>query len=343
MATSLLEYIRSDRRGPKAHRIELEAMGDALLHSAIEGLDAVDGDHEQAIERLRQRIGERVATVSGRAVAEQRGYVTTGRSRAPRPLRRRVARWSFAAGLLLCVATAGLLLYLRDETPDAPLLAEILECPSGDSLHMPLDMLAYGPALNEALAEAGDASVAEQAEQLTVPVVVPDAKARDEAAPQRVRDRSAANAEVKASHVAEPVHIAEPEHVAGPAAVEGSSVDEVVVAGYGTSVRSATTGAVAAKDLSSESKTEIGANKVQTAEFDSYVAAKISPQKDSDGNTIKGTVTARFTVDAKGRVTDLQILTPLSPKADKEARRLITKYRRWAPTTAPITVTIPFE
>jgi outer membrane biosynthesis protein TonB len=52
----LTDYISGDRRGHDAHLIEREAMRDALLQDALEGFDTVDGDHGEALRRLRRRL-----------------------------------------------------------------------------------------------------------------------------------------------------------------------------------------------------------------------------------------------------------------------------------------------
>jgi protein TonB len=56
---NILDYIRGNRRGREAHRLERDAMSDPLLADALEGYDAVEGRHEEAIARLRDRIAVR--------------------------------------------------------------------------------------------------------------------------------------------------------------------------------------------------------------------------------------------------------------------------------------------
>lgn len=60
----LIDYIRGDRRGPEAHRTELDAMTDPFLHEAFEGYDTVKGDHAEALERLLDRVRTRTETKS---------------------------------------------------------------------------------------------------------------------------------------------------------------------------------------------------------------------------------------------------------------------------------------
>lgn len=53
---NLKEYIRGNRHGKDANRLEREALNDAFLHDAIDGFDAVPGDHFSTIEKLEKRI-----------------------------------------------------------------------------------------------------------------------------------------------------------------------------------------------------------------------------------------------------------------------------------------------
>jgi len=56
---NLLRYIKGFKCGKGAHRIELEAMKDPFLSEALEGYDAIDGNHLERIARLQKQIGSR--------------------------------------------------------------------------------------------------------------------------------------------------------------------------------------------------------------------------------------------------------------------------------------------
>ena len=51
----LKDYIQGNRRGKEANRLEREAMSDPFLQEAMDGFDAVAGNHAQIIERLEKR------------------------------------------------------------------------------------------------------------------------------------------------------------------------------------------------------------------------------------------------------------------------------------------------
>ena len=52
----LKDYIQGDRRGKAANRLERESMNDSFLQDALDGFDAVAGDHLSNIERLEKKF-----------------------------------------------------------------------------------------------------------------------------------------------------------------------------------------------------------------------------------------------------------------------------------------------
>lgn len=97
----LTDYIRGERHGKEARRIEREAMEDPFLADALEGFDTVEGDHADRIARMRRRV-----------------------ERRPRSIRLRRVYGGIAAALLLCLATGGyLLLRQAGRSVQTPLLS----------------------------------------------------------------------------------------------------------------------------------------------------------------------------------------------------------------------------
>jgi len=58
----LTDYIKGKRHGKDANQLEREAMKDPFLSDAIEGFDAVQGDHFSVIEKLEEKINEKQQT-----------------------------------------------------------------------------------------------------------------------------------------------------------------------------------------------------------------------------------------------------------------------------------------
>jgi hypothetical protein len=92
----LHNYIKGARHGRDAHDLEADAMSDRLLGDALDGYDAVPGDHTAALERLEGAI--RGSAAGGRASA---------RARASRLRERRIRGWSVAVAAVCLVVMAG--------------------------------------------------------------------------------------------------------------------------------------------------------------------------------------------------------------------------------------------
>lgn len=56
---SLFNYIRGNRKGKEAHRLEKDAMTDPFLADALEGFDTVDDDHMARLAALQKKLGDR--------------------------------------------------------------------------------------------------------------------------------------------------------------------------------------------------------------------------------------------------------------------------------------------
>lgn len=68
----LIEYIQGSRRGREANRLERDAMRDPFLADAVEGFDAVYGNHSDKLAELSQRIDKRAAHLRPDAVSHKR-------------------------------------------------------------------------------------------------------------------------------------------------------------------------------------------------------------------------------------------------------------------------------
>lgn len=77
---SLMQYIQGKRKGKDAHRLEKEAMKDPFLSDALDGYQAMEGNHAESIEAMRRRI-----------------------SRRTRSRQESIMKWSIAASLLICM------------------------------------------------------------------------------------------------------------------------------------------------------------------------------------------------------------------------------------------------
>lgn len=97
---------------------------------------------------------------------------------------------------------------------------------------------------------------------------------------------------------------------------DATSLGEVVVTGYGTTVSS--------EDLSRSAAPEIG-----TKEFNKYIKENLVYPKEAKSQKIKGRVTVEFTVNPDGSLSNFIIKKGLGADFDKEAIRLIKEGPRW--------------
>lgn len=56
---SLLDYIKGHRKGENAHSLEKQAMTDSFLAEALEGFEAVNGDHMAHISSIKSKIAQK--------------------------------------------------------------------------------------------------------------------------------------------------------------------------------------------------------------------------------------------------------------------------------------------
>lgn len=54
---NLQDYIKGNRKGADAHRIEKDSMKDPFMYDAIDGFDSVDDDHIERINSIHRRLG----------------------------------------------------------------------------------------------------------------------------------------------------------------------------------------------------------------------------------------------------------------------------------------------
>ena len=102
----LKDYIQSNKRGKEANRLEREALNDPFMQDALEGFDAITGDHVAIIEELEKKY-----TIETR--------------RTPSLRRTRMLYWSIAASILLLIGF-GSYFFLGRNKNDVPVIAKVL-------------------------------------------------------------------------------------------------------------------------------------------------------------------------------------------------------------------------
>lgn len=84
VSNRILDYLKGSRKGKEANRLERDALNDAFLYEALEGLTETAGDHVREIELLEYRLAARI----NRRIKLKRGI-----------------RWAIAAVLLLGIGS----------------------------------------------------------------------------------------------------------------------------------------------------------------------------------------------------------------------------------------------
>ena len=326
----LLDYIKGDRKGKEAHRIELEAMSDPFLADALEGLDTIDGDHERTMERLRERISVRS---------------TPNR-------RRRAIVWSTAAAVLVCLTLGGLLIMNRpdeDRATVAALKANVESDSASQTLATTGEQEAPEISQDEiALPEAA------RPEEITGSAIMNDTKItadfNSSAEPMEnaiIIPKATATEEVVANEAPRMIANQAKESVPAPQqqssllAAQAARSDETAV----PAVSMDETAKITAPEVTETAPAPSAANTAMAAamqRFNEYVARNLVPQQDEQGNPISGTVTIQFGVDAKGRPIGLRVTQMLATNAYMEAVRLILGGPDWPVTSDKITVNISF-
>ena len=101
------DYIEGDKHGKEANRLEREAMNDPFLQEALEGFDAVPGNHAGIINRLEKKITAPTGVLKNN---------------------RRVFYFcSLAASVLLLIGVGVYFIWDKDNQKSATMIAQVVE------------------------------------------------------------------------------------------------------------------------------------------------------------------------------------------------------------------------
>lgn len=102
---NLWNYIRGNRKGKEAHRIEREAMNDPFLADALEGYENTPGNHQREVARLQKEMKRRGYNATGKSTGRKSGHLKA---------------WGIVASILIVAAVSAWFLW-----DDNPLFPEI--------------------------------------------------------------------------------------------------------------------------------------------------------------------------------------------------------------------------
>lgn len=370
---SPIQYIVGDRRGPAAHQIELTAMCDPFVAEALEGLEAVAGDHVAAAVLLQERIAARTACSS----------------------KRLWPRLAIAAALLTAIATTALLTHDRPRTTVNYPTVVVTTPPQAPS---PAKSCAPRQTLT-------DAATAKQNNDTTTPTasrqmqVHPAPSAADPSAPATTLP-----ARSTAPTPGNTFETDRPEYSEQVVASGDNSIplDQVVVVAYGIRSKKTVTGAVdptgenATKEAEIQTEDEIGTQGLGTfaaltepaphpraerptsltespassstvetspflcaatmprfdggdlAAFRRWVQSEVKSPRIALENGITGRVVVSFAIDRQGRLRDIRVLQTSDQSLAQEVVRILKTSPRWEPgrqgnRKVPVKFTMPID
>lgn len=322
----LSDYIRGQRKGKEAHRLEKEAMKDPFLADAMDGYQIVEGNHEEKLNKLRKQIRNRTY--------KKRNYAMA---------------WSIAASLLIGISISGYFLfqkdtltekrYTEDKVTDILFEEELIpiepEQPDIMAKVSPKDTakksssglvsenrkskqitpLAASPALQKEslIAPIAEEEVVEEADLLT-----------DDISSTKAISRFSISKEIKEKVTdknGEPVDTGKNMLIAMNE--DHQTLDEVVVTKY--------------TKRNSSPEPVIGKK-----EYKKYLENHLIRPTDNECTGVKGKVIITFLINENGRPYDFIIKKSLCPSADKEAIRLIKEGPDWTHGSIRATVTVKF-
>ena len=378
---NLTDYIQGHRKGKDAHRIEREAMRDAFLTEALEGFEAVSGDHAEAIRQMQQNI----------AVRSQ-------------PKGRSVTFWfSMAASIALVIGFGWY--FLLHETPPATIFSE-----APPSAAIPADSLTrneiiamaestekvnvtepavqnraisskilYSPQLEEDIEIMNDnvsievEMIKEDKDEDALEPIIAHSLRDTRQVQGKVVDKTGeplpgatiivkntANGVVtdvngefslkaddqtilQASFVGYETQelVADTSKLLIAMNESKSDLEEVIVVGYGTRRKASETGSISV--VPEQLQKIVPEPVIGRRAYQKYLRENIVRPVDGACLGVKGKVQVRFSVDAAGRPYNFQITGKLCDDADGEAKRLIMEGCDWTQGNTEATVTVEFR
>ena len=310
----LIDYIRGDRRGKDANSFEMEAMDDPFLSDAIEGYDAVYGDHTDIVKRLENWVQDRSV-------------------RHKQSRRRKLWGVVSAAAVVLIGAGVGLYMY-NSRTPGTFTVANLLkDSPPAEEISMNRfrgeipDSDLVAPERTDALAEvaADEIIVADSAVSGTS--LIASKLSSDTEKPvarlEKIKENANEVVEVETvSAIESEVAVAVEKEIA---VLAQKSVAEVV----GDAGNTGTADAFATRSAE-ESGEEV--ETVVYPVFNEYFLKHRRLKSDADGNPLRGEVIVEFRVNDAGVPSGLRIVSSFSREANREVLELLVEGPRWTPT-----------
>ena len=307
----LKDYIQGDRRGKDANRLEREAMSDPFLQDALEGFEAVAGNHAQIIDRLERKFTQP-------AIAPHRG-------------RRLFLAWSTAASVLLLVGFSAYFFLVRTENtiPEIAMLQ---------------------PDVNEGLEEAivDDSPVSQPAPMEESQKEIAIAK---EMPSKATSISSKSMSKLSTSHVVESEEVTDVLIVADEIVADANAVEEIVAQEIVVEKRASenlVASPAKAMARSEQSRQTVSGKVVEERdlappatfgekEFQKYCQENAGKNIcDGQGATVK----LSFFIDETGKPTKIEYQRYSCEEAKKEMENLLSSSPVWTKTNRKVSMTV---
>ncbi|MCL2133898.1 MAG: energy transducer TonB [Bacteroidales bacterium] len=305
----IIDYLKGNRRGRRANRVEREAMRNHFLSEALEGYDKHEGEHAEDILRLQHEV----------ALSAQRHRNTL---------------WWAAAACVITLLGLSTFFFLRptgEKLFPTPIIAE-----SVDSTMKIVDTV-QTPTL---LAVTEERKPVQQQKQPPKAEVA----TRTQVAPlPTLVDEILAEVEVEATLTTEPSAATVADKIAAhsEAAKEDAIIlNEVVITAYTTKNRQSISASASVVRISYPSAKPKKGN----AAYLKYIEKNLRYPADSTcGSELTGRVILKFSVDKSGYPYDIEVVQSLCESYDNEAIRLIKEGGKWQRSTESVEYSIEFK
>ena len=319
-AKRIWNYLRSGKTGKEAQRLERMALNDPFLYEALEGLESVDGEHEQVVEKL-------------------------CRSLTHPPRKRIFFYWAAAVAAILGGVASGVLLRPAEPLPLASvtLLSDTLEREMPLMVYQDSAKSAYGNNAKELLdySDAADFSGQEE-EEAERPCPVRLLARADQAIP-----KGAGGAE----EVQDKRQQVETLKKAMPLAVHAPVIGDTVAPPKPAASASARQDTLPTVRRKRQKRREVSLieqqGKLRTdwmEEFRHYVSDSLRYPETARDKGVEGVVVLSVHLNKHYRPSRIKVVRKLSPACDREARRLVEEYPGlWNTGVRDFTVSVTFS
>lgn len=332
----LLDYIRGNRKGKEAHRLEQESMKDSFLSDALDGYQEVDGNHEEKINRLRMQVSKR--SVKSRAM-----YAVV---------------WSIASCLVIGIGISLYFLFMKQHTTEelfltkeqsqltifAPTLPQEKSSVAKDKdgkADSAQDMASRQAGKRDILAKSKPVASSQTDIILTVSAVKEDAafEVMQEEAKQVADTESNAESKAqKAIQLSNEIKINGAERKATVAQAEPMMIRGTGSTKFNQADFKAFIEKLPKKEVDKMTpKPTIGMRK-----YKKYLNKNLIRPTDETCKDVQGEVSVIFFVNADGQPHSFTVTSGLCESADKEAIRLIKEGPKWTSGLLPVEITVKF-